>query len=214
MRRSSYVFTAALLAVILCGSISYAQVTTANILGTVTDTSGAVVPNAKVTITNAGTQLVRAMETGAGGDYAFNLVEPGRYVLRIEVRGFKTFVASSVSVGAGERLRVDAPMEVGESAESIQVVGESPALQTDSSTVQDVVNEKTVQDLPLNNRNLTGLIQLSAGVTPGDPNALSSGNRAFDRRPTATFSANGQSDQLNNQIVDGMDNNERFQGLN
>jgi hypothetical protein len=72
-------------------------------------------------------------------------------------------------------------MQVGESAESIQVVGESPALQTDSSTVQDVLAEKTVQDLPLNNRNLTGLIQLSAGVTPGDPNALSSGNRVSGR---------------------------------
>src|ERR1019366_2278583 len=101
---------------------------------------------------------------------AFNLVEPGSYALRIEVRGFKAFVASGISVGAGERLRVDAAMEVGESAESIQVVGESPALQTDSSTVQDVLAEKTVQDLPLNNRNLTGLIQLTAvlSFTPAD----------------------------------------------
>ena len=215
MRRSRHIFSAALVAAFLCLPSGNAQITTANIVGTVTDPSGAVVPKAKVTITNAGTQQVRSIETAGGGDYAFNLVEPGRYSLRIEFQGFKAFGANNVIVGAGDRLRVDAAMQVGGSAESVEVVGESaPALQTESSTVQNVVSDRAVQELPLNNRNITGLIQVAPGVTTGDPNAMSSGNRAADRRPTATFSANGQADTANNQMVDGMDNNERNWGLN
>lgn len=205
-------YTASLL--LIFSTLATAQMTTGDILGTVSDTTGAVVPNAQVTITNLGTQQTRKMSSTGSGDYVFNLLQPGRYSLRIEVSGFKSYDVREVIVGAGDRIRVDARMQVGEVSESVEVKGEAaPALQTDSSTVQDVVTERAVQDLPLNGRNFIGLVQVTAGVNAGPPNAISSGNRPDDRRPTSSFSANGQSDLFNNQMVDGLDNNERIQGL-
>lgn len=205
--------------VVLCVLLSCftatAQVTTADILGTVTDSSGAVVAGAKVNVVSLGTKVTRTVETSGSGDYVFNLLQPGRYSVHIEALRFKAFDVSEVSAGAGDRVRVDAKMQVGQTSESVTVSAEVvPALQTDSSTVQDVVTEKSVQDLPLNGRNLTSLVQITAGVNAGPPNAISSGNRPDDRRPTSAFSANGQSDLLNNSLIDGLDNNEREQGFN
>jgi hypothetical protein len=133
--------------------------------------------------------------------------------MHIESAGFKSFDLAEVNVGAGDRVRVDAQMQPGDLTESVEVTGHAAVLQTDSSTVQDVVTAQAVQDLPLNGRNLVGLIQVTAGVNAGPPNAISSGNRPDDRRPTSSFSANGQSDLFNNQMVDGLDNNERTLGL-
>ena len=133
-----------------------AQVTTADILGTVTDTSGSVVASAKVTVMNLGTKVKRTVETSGSGDYVLNLLQPGRYAVHIEAPHFKSFDVSEVSAGAGDRVRVDAKLQIGSRSESVTVTAEvAPALQTDSSTVQDVVTERSVQDLPLNGRNLT-----------------------------------------------------------
>ncbi len=206
-------FSAAVLSMFLANVSARAQVTTADIVGTVVDPSGAAVTDAKVTITNLGTQDSRSMQTGSSGDYAFNLVQPGHYSLHVETKGFKAFDAKDVVVGAGDRLRVDAQMQVGATSETVEVSGEAPALQTDSSTVQETITEQAVQDLPLNARNVYGLVQVQAGVNSGPPNAISSGQRSVDRRPTSSFSANGQSDLLNNNLVDGLDNNERSSGL-
>jgi hypothetical protein len=190
-----------------------AQVTTADILGTVADSSGAVVAGAKVAVANLGTKVTRTGETSGSGDYVFNLLQPGRYSVHIEAPRFKSFDVSEVFAGAGDRVRIDAKMQVGQASESVTVSAEA-ALQTDSSTVQDVVTEKSVQDLPLNGRSLTTLVQITAGVNAGPPNAISSGNQPDDRRPTSSFSANGQSDLFNSSLIDGLDNNEREQGLN
>jgi hypothetical protein len=199
----------------LLGSvIATAQVTTADVVGTVTDSSAAALPRAKVTIINLDTQFTRSVETTGSGDYVFNLLPPERYSIRIEAAGFKSYDVPEVMAGAGDRVRIDAELQMGLMTESVEVKGEAaPALQTDSSTIQDVVTEHAVQDLPLNGRNLVGLVQVTAGVNPGPPDAISSGNRPDDRRPSSSYSANGQSDLLNNQMVDGLDNNEREQGF-
>src|SRR5689334_22148657 len=92
---------------------------TADVLGTVTDTSGAAVPNAKVTITNTGTSVARSMQTGAAGDYAFTLLPVGTYSVAVEANGFKMFQAPNVSISAGDRARVDAKMEVGTLSQTV-----------------------------------------------------------------------------------------------
>ena len=191
-----------------------AQVITADLVGTVSDANGAVIPGAKVTIVNTDTQLQRSMSATSTGDYVFTLLPPGTYTIRVEQTGFKTYEATGIKIAAGDRTRIDTQLSTGSASETVTVTAATiPVLQTDSSTVQDVVGEKSVQDLPLNGRNLQSAVQLTAGVNQGSPNAISGGARPDDRRPGFTFSANGQSDLSNDNLVDGLDNNEREQGF-
>jgi outer membrane receptor protein involved in Fe transport len=195
----------------LLAPASGAQVTTADVVGKVTDASGAVVPGAMVTVTNLGTNIARAVTADERGDYVVNLLPIGRYSVRVEVGGFKTFTAELTLV-AGDRARVDTRMEVGTTSETVQITAELPALQTDSSTLGTAITGKLVQDLPLNGRNYVQLAQLVPGVSPGPPNGLSTGTRPDDRRLNSSYSVNGQDRVSNNNLIDGMDNNERFIG--
>jgi outer membrane receptor protein involved in Fe transport len=191
-----------------------AQVITADVVGTVTDATGAVVPGAKITITNVGTKAARVVSSGGTGDFTAALLQPGSYTLHAEAAGFKSVTVSAFTIGAGDRTRIPVVLEPGATAETVEVHSDSiPALQTDSATVQDVVSENAVQDLPLNNRNYIGLVQITAGVNQGLSNSVASGSRPDDRRSSSSFSANGQPDTLNNNMIDGLDNNEREQGF-
>jgi Carboxypeptidase regulatory-like domain len=187
------------------------QVNTGDVVGTVTDVSGALLPGATVTIKNTGTGASRTLQTGRTGDYSLNLLQVGAYEITIQANGFRTFVAKGLILFAGDRLRVDCKMEIGAAKESV-LVEVAPALQTDSSTIGTSISTGAVADLPLNGRNLTNLVQLSAGVTEGASNPPGGGNRSIDRRLTSAFSASGQNDFLNNNMIDGMDNNERYFG--
>ena len=189
-----------------------AQVTTADIVGSVTDPSGAIVANATVTAKNQGTAVTRTTTTGSSGDYTFTLLPLGAYTVSVEAKGFKTFVSKNVALSAGDRVRVDAPLALGEANETVEVESTTPALQTDSSSVGLLINTKAVQDLPLNGRNVIQLVELSPGINPSMSNSMSSGNRPDDRRLSSNYSANGQSDEINNNLIDGMDNNERIIG--
>ena len=189
------------------------QVNTGDVVGTVTDALGAVLPGAKVTIKNTSTGVSRTILTGKTGDYSFSLQQVGSYEVTFEAKGFKTSVAKDLNLSAGDRVRVDTKMEIGMASESISVsVEAAPALQTDSSTIGTLIDAQTLADLPLNGRDLTNLVQLSAGVTAGASNAPGGGTSRVDRRLTSAFSANGQNDFLNNNMIDGMDNNERYFG--
>ena len=189
------------------------QVNTGDVIGTVTDVSGAVLPDARVTVQNTSTGGSRIVQTGKTGDYSFSLLQVGTYEVTIEATGFKTFVTKDLNLSGGDRIRVDGKMEIGRASESISVSAEAaPALQTDSSTIGTLIGSEFLADLPLNGRNLTNLVQLSAGVTSGAFNAAGGGDHSTDRRLTSAFSANGQNDFLNNNMIDGMDNNERYFG--
>lgn len=192
-------------------SASSAQVTTADVIGRVTDSSGGALPGASATITNVGTGSVRTQVTGETGDYAFTLLAIGRYALTIELSGFGTF-AAEVQLSAGDRSRINATLLVGTLAETVHVVARAPVIQADSATVGALLPENAVQGLPLNGRNVISLVRTMPGANEGLPNSLSSGNRPDDRRQTSTVSVNGQNDVLNNNLIDGMDNNERYIG--
>lgn len=203
-----------LLLVLLFTKIGVAQAITGDVVGTVSDPSGARIANAKVSIVNLGTHEKRDAESSGSGDFTFNLLQPGEYSLRAEAQGFKGFTVASFTLGAGDRSRINVTLELGDAAETVEVQADTlSALQTDSGTMQDVVPEKAVQDLPLNGRNFIGLVQIAAGVNQGLSSSIASGSRPDDRRPTSAFSANGQPDTLNNNMVDGLDNNEREQGF-
>jgi hypothetical protein len=198
---------------VLAGNIGlWAQSTTADILGTVTDPSGAVVAGAAVKVTSLATGEIRTAVSDGHGDYVINALLPARYKVEIAIHGFKTFSVPDILAAAGDRVRVDAVLTTGAVTETVEVEASTPLLQTDSSTVATTVVEKSVQDLPLNGRNFVQLAQLTVGANEGPPIGLTSGARPDDRRMSSSISVNGQSDIINNEMIDGADNNERIIG--
>ena len=206
-------YSAVFASALLFGGRALAQSTTsADILGNVTDPTGASVPNATVTLVNLDTQDTRAIKTGESGAYTFTNLNPGHYKLTIAGTGFQTISVPEAVVAAGDRRRLDEQLTVGGSFETIEVTSSAPVLQTDSSVVASTVTERAVQDLPLNGRNYINLVQITPGANEGTNNGLASGNRPDDRRQSSSISVNGQSDVINNQEIDGLDNNERIIG--
>ena len=189
-----------------------AQDTTGTILGTVSDPSGASIPNADVTVTNTATNVSSALKTNDAGAYTVPNLNPGAYSVTIKVPGFQSAILKNIQLSAGDRRRTDATLAVGGGTESVEITSAAPVLQTDTSSIGSSVTQQAVQDLPLNGRNFINLAQIIPGATEGAPNSISSGTRPDDRRPTSSVSVNGQSEVLNDQLVDGLDNNERVIG--
>jgi len=131
---------------LLLATPALAQVTSADIVGRVTDSSGAVLPGVTVTAENLGTHETRVAPTGGSGDYAFTLLPIGRYKVTIELQGF-TSQTAQLALAAGDRARLDVKLQVGAVSENVTVVAESPLVQTDSSTLSSLVTEKAVQIL-------------------------------------------------------------------
>jgi outer membrane receptor protein involved in Fe transport len=190
---------------------AHAQVTTADIVGTVTDPSGAAVINGSATAVAVATGVTQTVALSNTGAFEFTLLQVGIYKVGVQAPGFKGY-ATQVTLAAGDRARVNATLSMGQAAETITVESTTPALQSDDSTIGTLITSEATQDLPLNGRNVTSLITLAAGVTGGLGNAMNSGTRPDDRRQSSSFAANGQSDEINNNMIDGMDNNERFIG--
>jgi hypothetical protein len=156
---------------------------------------------------------VQTTQTTESGDYAFNLLKPGTYSLIIESKGFRNLKVGEFRLAAGDRAREDGHLDVGSAAQTIEVEGAPPALQTDSSVLSTTVSNEAVANLPLSGRNFVNLVYLTPGASSGLSAAPSSGTRPDDRRQPAVVSANGQTDLINNEMIDGMDNNERVIGL-
>jgi hypothetical protein len=205
------VFFLALL--LLFTSPAFAQLTTADILGTVTDPTGAVVPGANITLINLGTNETRTGQSNGSGDYSFTLLPVGHYSITVKAGGFQASITKDLAVEAGDRARADVHLQLGAESSVIEVTASTPLLQADTATVSSTVTAKAVQDLPLNGRNFVQLVQLVPGANEGPGNGLSSGGRPDDRRTNAAgISVNGQDDTLNNWVVDGIDDNERIIG--
>ena len=193
---------AALLAVMLSASPAFAQ-TTADIVGRVTDASRSVLPGVTVHIEHEGTGDVRTAPTNAAGDYAFNLLLPGTYTVKMGLDGFNAEIRR-VTLSSGDRARLDAQLALGGVTETVTVAAAAPLLQTETSTVSALVDDQLVQDLPVNGRNFVELVQTVPGANPGLPNSLASGTRPDDRRNTSAVSVNGAQDNQNNHLIDGM----------
>lgn len=188
-----------------------AQVITADIVGVVTDQSEAVMPGVTVTARNEATGALQTAVTDSDGNFQILRLPPGPYRISTELQGFKT-VDNNVTLAIGDRYRLNIKLEVGAVEEHVTVTGQAPLLQTERASVAVLVDERAMQDLPLNGRNFVRLAQLAPGATEGPPNSLSSGNRPDDRRQSSSISINGQDTSLNNFLIDGLDNNERFIG--
>jgi hypothetical protein len=198
---------------ILFTATAVAQLNTADILGTVQDATGAVVPNATVTLNNLGTNEKRTTQSNSSGEYNFTLLPVGHYSVTVIVSGFKASTTKDIAVEAGDRARNDIHLQLGSESTTVEVTANTPLLQADNATVSSTVTARAVQDLPLNGRNFVQLVDLVPGANEGAGNGLSSGMRPDDRRSNAAgLSVNGQDDTLNNWVVDGVDDNERIIG--
>ena len=197
---------------LLFGTVVWAQQTTADVLGTVSDASGGVLPGVKITVHNLATGADYPATSDNAGNYTVTLLPVGRYSIKAVAPGFKTGMVPEVTLAIGDRLRQDVQLDVGGLEQSVEVTASSPALQADSSSVGNLINTNAMQDLPLNGRNFVVLTQLTAGAAEGDPGGLPSGTRPDDRRQTSAVTVNGQPTSNNNFLVDGLDDNERSIG--
>jgi hypothetical protein len=152
------------LALVACGSI-WAQAT-GGLVGTISDKGGAVVPNARVTLTNLSTNEMKVVESDEHGNYRFVQILPGMYKIAVEKQGFQQFVMPSVPIRVGETATADASMQVGATSETIEVTTEAPLINTQTSSLNYGVESRQVQQLPLNGRNVLNLMSLVPGVVP------------------------------------------------
>jgi hypothetical protein len=177
-----------------------AQIDTGSIAGTITDASGAVVGGAKVTLINEGTAATLSTTAGSDGFYKFSPVRIGSYKLDVVAQGFKTSTETNVVVDVSSNVSRNFKLQPGAVTETVEVTSEAPLLQSQDASVGQVVNQQSINNLPLNGRNFTFLAQLAAGVNT--PQADTRGNAA-----SGAFSANGLRPAQNNYMLDGIDNN-------
>src|SRR5204862_3641065 len=122
------------------------------ISGAVTDTSGAAIPGATVTVTNTATSGARTTVTNADGLYTFPSLPPGTYTLKVELQGFKTAEIAAFKVDVQQNVRVDVPLQIGALSETVNVAARATLLNTETTTIGTVIENKVVTELPLNGR--------------------------------------------------------------
>jgi hypothetical protein len=186
------------LSLLAAGPVLAQTAATGALTGTVTDSSGAVVPNVAVTLTSRDTGQVRTATTGPDGTYRFSLLPPAGYRIAFAASGFKTVEVPSVDVAVTETPVFNQALEVGAQAEQVTVEANAEALQTATSSLGTVVESKDATALPLTTRNYTNLLGLSAGVNSAVPNATALG------RGNMEFAVNGASTAQNTFLMDGV----------
>src|SRR3989441_5721306 len=152
------------ISILLVALGAFAQVQNGQFTGIVTDPSGAAIPNAKVTVTNMGTNLSVTTTTNQSGLYTARELPIGTYKISAEAKGFKTSSNTNLTLNAGTVQRVDVRMELGQAREVVEVTGEAAAVNTEDSKLASTVNSTQIANLPLNGRNVYDLIQLAPGA--------------------------------------------------
>jgi hypothetical protein len=193
-------------ALILVASIAWAQSTTQSVLGLVSDSTGAVLPGAKVTLTNTGTGVSVNTTTNETGNFTFSLLQVGNYDLRVEAQGFKSEVRTNLRVETAAQVRQNIVLDVGNITESIEVSANAVLLNTENATLGAVVENRRIIELPLNGRNIQNLAVLVPGVQYGIRTGRSNGGGGFPI-PGQGFSviANGQRETSQVISLDGVD---------
>lgn len=185
-----------------------AQVTTGTISGTVEEQSGAVVPGATVTITNTEKGTSAVYQTDQHGYYNAPFLIPGAYAVKVEKSGFRTQVHSGVILHVDQQARVDFSLTLGEVTQTINVTAAPPLVESQSSSLGQVINRAPVESLPLNGRNFAQLVWLSPGITTGQIGENLSGASTFNPRAASDFNALGSQANANAWLVDGIEDNE------
>src|SRR5690348_9761350 len=196
---------------VLFGSLpALAQTVTGTITGTVTDATGAVVPRVTVTATNTNTNVTSQTATNDAGVYNLPFLPVGDYTISAEGKGFKKSSLGPFRLEVNQVARVDVQMSLGEVTETVEVAGVAPILQTESTQTGDAITAHEATELPLNGRNFASLTLLVPGAITPDPGTFTSPSRQFSGgRPYV----NGNREQSNNFLLDGVDVNEPIDNL-
>ena len=180
----------------------YAQVDAGGISGVVTDGSGAVVPGVRIQITQENTNVSTEFATNASGFYAAPALRPGAYRITVTKEGFRAEKRTGIELRVQDRLEVNFQLEVGTASTEVMVSASAPLLESETSSLGQVVEEKTITDLPLNGRNFIQLATLGAGTLPS--------TRTAERD---SFISNGARGVQNSYLLDGIDNRNRILGF-
>ncbi|MBL8210176.1 MAG: TonB-dependent receptor [Bryobacterales bacterium] len=183
----------------------FAQAISATAVGTVTDPSGAAVPNAAVTITNTQTGVIRNATTDATGNYTFSFLTPGSWKVTVEAAGFQKATTEAITLSVDQVARLDVKLTVGQSTESVQVSAGAVLLQTEDATVGTVIDSQKVVELPLNGRSFVQLALLTPGVNPGTPGSITVRRLRGSVGQDVGMSANGARDTQNRFYYDGIE---------
>src|ERR1700693_2772667 len=187
---------------------AHAQSTGGRIRGTVTDTSGAAVTGAPLALTDEATNVTRSTVSGSNGEYIFLEIPVGTYDLNVTQQGFKRYERKGVTIDLNHGANLDIALQVGGSTETVEVTGSGPIVDTTSTTLGAVVNERDATQLPLNQRDVYQLLQLPTGVQSQLGNDLFYGS---DKAGVVTV--NGGRGRSNNYSVNGGDGNDLFANL-
>ncbi len=186
---------------------AFSQNVTGTISGIVHDQSGAVVPTVKITVTNTGTSAVFQTTTDDSGAYTLRTLPVGLYDLAAEVNGFKKYQTRGIRLQVNEIARVDVNLAVGTAAETITVSSVAVVVDTTTATLKTVVDQKRIEELPLNGRNPTQLMQLIVGVVRDTRADVASGTTYPGTQPV---SVNGNRSNSTNYVLDGAQNNDHY----
>jgi hypothetical protein len=191
------IFVAGAILIVLCSMQVFAQMDQGAITGTVVDSSGAVISSADVTLTNTGTGLVLKAKTNGSGDYFFSPIKTGTYTVSASAPSFQTTVQNNVVVHVTDRLNIPFKLTPGKVNETVTIVSAAPLMQTQTAETAVDIDSKFLNDAPLANRNWIYIAQEAPGVTPSVGRGGGNGD----------FSSNGQHEEQNNYMLDGVDNN-------
>jgi len=209
-RRSLAVWLAVFSLLTLLASPALGQSTGGRILGRVADPSGAVLANVSVRITNQATGVARDTKTNGSGDYTFVEVAPGNYTAEFEQKGFKRNVQKDVTVDVNQAVTLNSTLQIGATAETVEVTSEAPLVDITSTQLGAVVNDRSVSQLPLNARDTYQFLQLQPGVV----STVGSGNQiVYGSDKAGSVSVNGGRGRANNFSVNGGDANDQFVNL-
>jgi len=194
---------------LLLGTLAYGQADTATIVGTVRDSSGAVIVGGTITVTETDTSTKTVARTDSTGNYVVTPLRIGNYTVAVEAPGFKTETHSGIVLQVQDRLRVDFTMQVGSVNEAVNVQESVPVIETETSALGDVVASQQITDMPLNGRDYTQLATLTTGVIKITENGggINGSTTATNGNAGGAFAVNGTRGNLNNFMLDGIDNN-------
>ena len=194
----------ALWLLLLCAPSLYAQAVSATLVGTITDASGGVIANAKITIVETGTGVTYSRDSNASGNFTFPSLPPGRYNVTASIAGFKKEQRLGVEIVLDTTTRVDLQLQPGNVVETIEVTAAAAALQSDRANTGSSLAAAQVEELPLGvNRNFQGLLDLVPGTTP----ASFQNSQFYNAASTLQTESNGQMRQANSFQIEGVDDN-------
>jgi Carboxypeptidase regulatory-like domain len=194
------------------GGISFAQVDRGTIVGTISDSKGAVIPAAAVTVTNAGTAQILKLITNDSGGYVAGALRIGTYSVSAEKAGFQKVIQSGVTIDVNQVMRVDLSLPLGTLSEQLTVTAAPALVESETSSLGTIETQQRIVDLPLNGRNFVQLAWLGAGANQGSQDNGPLRGTTDNNRPGIQVAVNGLTSFDNNFLLDGVDNNEKGQG--